>query len=380
MSKLTFPSKARRVIAVVIPHALDHAWRVALSVRSYVNQHPDLSMVAIQHVPRKWLVNVREVGAAGVIGFFSDVDTGDLAQVSVPVVNFSSNLHGIVPSVSPDNVATGSMAAGHLMQTGCTRFLYVSFQRSAFATDRYDGFRDRLLRAGHTSEWFVWEPRKEGADEALRQLLDEPVGVFTADDGCARRLSECAESWRLRIPQDITLVSCNNDLRTCTLATVPITSVDLDPERIGWEAAEMLHMMLAGRRAVDRRIPPLGVVARASSQPSAADDPPLDFALSYIREHACEAMTVNDIMEHLTISRRTLEKRFTARFGRTLHDEIRRVRLARAQQLLAETELRVVDVAAHCGYAKHSAFTEDFRKQMGIPPSAYRHQRRTPRR
>ena len=54
-------------------------------------------------------------------------------------------------------------------------------------------------------------------------------------------------------------------------------------------------------------------------------------------------------MDHLDISRRTLEKRFKAVFGHTIHKEIRRVQLQRACELLTRSELRIPEVAERAG-------------------------------
>ena len=58
-----------------------------------------------------------------------------------------------------------------------------------------------------------------------------------------------------------------------------------------------------------------------------------------IAEHACEGMTVSEVLPHASVSRAQLEKKFRQYLGRTPQAEIRRVQIARIRQLLAESDL-----------------------------------------
>lgn len=78
----------------------------------------------------------------------------------------------------------------------------------------------------------------------------------------------------------------------------------------------------------------------------------------------------------LSMSRRSLEIRFERAMGRTLHKEIRRVRLERAKRLLQETDLPLDTVAAGAGFSTASYLTQVFKKEMGMTPAQYRRSNR----
>ena len=75
---------------------------------------------------------------------------------------------------------------------------------------------------------------------------------------------------------------------------------------------------------------------RRSTDMLAVEDADLAAAVRFIREHACDGITVADVVGKLPLSRRVLESRFERVLGRTPHAEILRVRLERVKQLLTE--------------------------------------------
>ena len=67
------------------------------------------------------------------------------------------------------------------------------------------------------------------------------------------------------MPDDVAVIGVNNDELVCELCDPPLSSVDVQAERIGWQAAEMLHSLVQGGGAppATTLVPPLGVVASA---------------------------------------------------------------------------------------------------------------------
>lgn len=67
-----------------------------------------------------------------------------------------------------------------------------------------------------------------------------------------------------------------------------------------------------------------------------------------------------------------ISRQFRRHFGCTIGEYMRRVRIARAQSLLARPDLPVAEIALLCGFADQSHFTTAFRKLTGMPPRRYR--------
>ena len=96
--------------------------------------------------------------------------------------------------------------------------------------------------------------------------------------------------------------------------------------------------------------------------------------LSYIRQCACDGINVADVLEQVPLNRRDLERRFNRLLGRSPAAEIRRVRLNRAKELLASSDLPISKVAEAVGFEYVERFVPLFRKHVGVTPLVYRKQ------
>ena len=119
-------------------------------------------------------------------------------------------------------------------------------------------------------------------------------------------------------------------------------------------------------------VSPLGVVARGSTRQLALEDPILSKVISAINESIDTPLSVDDLLKLVPISRISLERRFRRFLDRTPLQEIRRVRIARARQLLKATDLPLKAIATHCGYPAASRLIEAFQKETGSTPNSFR--------
>jgi LacI family transcriptional regulator len=87
---------------------------------------------------------------------------------------------------------------------------------------------------------------------------------------------------------------------------------------------------------------------------------------------------VRDILAHVPVSRRSLERRFRGVLGRSMLDEIRRVHLDRACRLLTETEFPIPTVAESSGFTDAKQLWLVFRKVLRQTPTEYRRATRHP--
>ena len=99
-------------------------------------------------------------------------------------------------------------------------------------------------------------------------------------------------------------------------------------------------------------------------------------ALSYIDDHVTRGVTVNEVAAATGVSRRWLALRFAATLGRSPHEEIVRMRFARVEQLLTDTDLTLAEIAHRCGFRHCEYMTAAFTKRYGMPPSRWRRQQR----
>ena len=130
------------------------------------------------------------------------------------------------------------------------------------------------------------------------------------------------------------------------------------------------------QRSGRKMLPPKGVHARVSTDSLAVDDANVAQSLRFIREHACEGIEVDDVVETVPISRSVLQRLFRDLLDRSIHDEIIRVRLSRARQLLQETDLPLIEIAERAGFRHQEYMGAVFRLRLGITPGTLRMRKR----
>lgn len=298
-----------------------------------------------------------------------------------------------------DNREIGRVAAKYFITKGFKSFLFVG--TDAFWSDeRERGFREAIEAAKHTLHVYREEPSPQrgrtwgrprfntvlAAGDALAEQmasLPQPLAVLCCNDVRGRAVVELCLMHGLRVPEQVAVLGVDNDALECELAHPPLSSVATPWRKLGERAAEMLDRMIdAHARPANGKpakvapgfhpVAPLGVIERQSTDVVAIGDDDVAAAIRYIRDHAHRRIGVTDVLTAVPIARRALEKRFRDQLGRSPLEEIRRVRVDRARQLLAQTELPMPQVADRCGFATAAWFSSAFRALTGETPSAYR--------
>ena len=181
------------------------------------------------------------------------------------------------------------------------------------------------------------------------------------------------------MPEDVAVLAVDNDAVICEICDPPLSSVALPGERIGEESAGLLARLMLGAPPPQRPrlFPPLGVVARRSSDLVAGPDVEVSAALRLIRVRACSGLGVPALLRELPMSRRTLEQRLRAAVGRSPAAEIRRVRMDEVRRLLAETDLLVRQIAARTGFGTGKRLSAVFERAYACSPVEYRRRMRS---
>jgi LacI family transcriptional regulator len=114
------------------------------------------------------------------------------------------------------------------------------------------------------------------------------------------------------------------------------------------------------------------VESRQSTEILAIADPSMALALRYIREQSLHGCTVTDVARFSALSRSVLERRFQKYLRRSPQAEIRNVQIARVKQLLLETDHKLADIAALCGFKHPEYLNVMFKRVTGQNPGEYR--------
>ena len=358
-------SYGRGVLRGVMAFAKTHDWLVSVGTRWGDDRAP---------APDEWDVDGMITQAMS-----KALDrriSGQCARRGVPVTNVSNMFGGsTLPSVLPDDEAVGRLAHAYLAGRGFTRFgFYGYLGPESYSQRRRDAFERAVVAAG--GQWFECDAGRASPAEVRRWAtgLPEPVGVLCCNDDAAYNfLAQCHRAG-VSVPDDLAVLGVDDDELINTLVTPSLSSVTLPAARIGFEAAGLLHRLMSGEAVAPEPVlvPPGGVVTRQSTDITAVEDRDVAAALLFIRSHVAEAVGVDDVADAAATSRRSLERRFRAALGRTVLDEIRHLRVERAKELLANTELAMPQIARASGFGDATRLGIVFRQLTGQPPSEYR--------
>jgi LacI family transcriptional regulator len=110
------------------------------------------------------------------------------------------------------------------------------------------------------------------------------------------------------------------------------------------------------------------------------EDEDIVLAVRFIREHASEPLQVDDVLDHVPLSRRSLERRFQQLVRHSITDEIRQAHINRAKDLLVNTDLAMSQVATASGFTTATRLGIVFHKEVGQSPTEFRRRTRAMRR
>jgi LacI family transcriptional regulator len=198
---------------------------------------------------------------------------------------------------------------------------------------------------------------------------------MTCHDDRGQQVLDACRRAGFDVPDQIAVMGVDNDPNLCNLCNPPLSSIDVNPARIGYEAAVLLEKMMNGGPAPTEPCllgPPRGIAARHSTDLLWVEDEEVAASIRFIREHACEGITVRDVLNQSSNSPSALEKRVKKTLGRTIKAEIGRIRLARAKLLLTETNWPVAKIAERCGFGEPKYFSAVFHKSIGMKAMDYR--------
>jgi LacI family transcriptional regulator len=292
-----------------------------------------------------------------------------------------------VSEIRPDSHAAGRMAAEHLLERGFRRFAFCGHPKNPnWSRQRAEGFCRRLEEAGfgcdvyqspQTRSALFWH-REYPRVRTWLERLQKPVGIMACNDIRGRQVIEACSMGAMHVPNDVAVVGVDEDALLSELSNPPLSSIALNGERGGYQAAELLHRMMLGEVQEQQRIlvDPLWVNSRRSTDVVAIEDRDVATTVRYIRENARRPIRIMDVVKHSGISRRALEIRFHRSLGWSIRAEIERVRIGLARQLLAETDLSVLKIAENTGFSGEDYLGKVFRRVTKTTLTQYRREHR----
>jgi LacI family transcriptional regulator len=290
-----------------------------------------------------------------------------------------------VPSFGGDHAAAVACAVEHLQKCGCESYLFIGFANSAGSTKRGGLFCNAFAGSGKRVVYHPLQDSLNGSfediailtkDQKLMELLHElpkPIGTFVLNDAYAAGFNVFCRHLQLAVPGAVRILG-TGDTSLTRMQDPQLSSVRVPREELGREMMAGLHRILDGAPPPTKPTLVGGayVVARESTIGVRESVGSIDEVRKYIEEHACAGVTVDELVDIVGVSRRSFEHWFREQVGHTPGDEILRVRLRKAKELLTRSELSMARIAAMVGFTESGAFSRFFRNGTGTSPRDFR--------
>ena len=392
----TVQNSRRPRVALLVESSRAYGRGVLLGIAKYVRAHDPWSVffqdLNLCDDTPAWLKHWQGEG------IITRLENDDIVRViqslKVPAVYLRHVRPAVkTPCVLTDNPAVSRLCFEHLRERGFRHFAFCGFNGADYSDERREAFC-RLVTAaglqchiytdreaspaakGNTAKYEGLGLKDGGQVTQWVERLPKPVGLMACNDMRGQQVLDACRALGVTVPEEVAVIGVDNDEVICTLSEPPLSSVVPDTERIGFEAAVCLAQMMGGGQmpVSEVYIVPSGIVTRRSTEVLAMEDRQIAAAARFIREHACEGVDVSDVLRVVPLSRSTLDRRFIQILGHTPKDEILRVRLNRAKQLLAETDFSQALIAEKVGFEHVEYLSRIFKKRVGKTPSEFRAQ------
>lgn len=319
----------------------------------------------------------------GVQGVIGTIDTPQLAEAIMergwPVV--STNLaydDYPLPCVIPDDEAIGKLAAEYFLGKGYRSLVYLGPLHLPYSTRRAESFANQV--EGVTGQRPVIYGESISNFEqrvALATFLRSrpmPVAILAANDAIGSGAMRACLDAGLSVPEQVALLGCGDNSIFCQLYEVSQSSIDMDFERVGYEAARRLADLIADRTLPEPvlTIPPTHIVERRSTDALAVADPALAAALNYLREHIDQAPTLTQLADAAATGTRNLQNKFREQLNRTASQEIQSMRTRRARELLLNSTYNITEISRVMNFHSPSHFSRFFKQHTGQSPAEFR--------
>ncbi len=375
-------SKLPRV-AVMLDLASAYGRSEAMGVAQYVASHQpwrvELS-VATQSTR-----SIRQIDADGLImPVTTEAQRDEVLKLGIPTVSIAGNLTDTgFPVVTADHEKIGRMAAEFFLKRGFEFMAFCGISDRYYSPRRGNGFTQTLQKAGircYMHEKSAPTARRNRTSDQKQRLaqwlvsLPKPCGLFVCDDLQAVELLDAARQVGVRVPDEVAVLSVDNDELSCNLSDPPLSSIDHGTQQIGYQAGNLLDRMLRGESVSLKPVvvPPTTIVLRRSTDVYPQSDPHINRALAFMQDNLTRRIQVEDIVEASGVSRRLLENAFRKVIHRSILDEYHRLQIEMIMHLLRDTTIPLKQIAMQMGFNNVYYFNAFFKRTVGIPPGKYR--------
>ncbi len=325
----------------------------------------------------------KEWDADGIIGQLennNEIKKFKKAGIAVIAQDFREKIEDI-PSITSSYHKTGQLGADYFLKRGFKHFAFYGFKNIVWSRERATGYEQRLKAKGYPVHHFaadehsttdVWYYKPSSLGNWLKSL-PKPVALMACDDNQGLHITEACRYSGIRIPDEIAVLGVDNDETICYLCDPPLSSISLDIEKAGYEAAKLLAAIIRGdKKTYDIVVNPTHIITRHSTDVFSTDDTLILKALNYIHQNIDNNIRVENIVREVAMSRRLLEKRFHQVTGYPIYQYISNQRIEKFTKILLETKKTAYEIALELGLPDSKNISRQFKKEKGMTPVEYR--------
>jgi len=315
----------------------------------------------------------------GVIGYVtSPLDFKFIIDTKTPAVLQCVSTPIDEEAIIVENKEIGIRAADYFIEKSFENFGFFGCRKLRFSNERLAGFSERgdnkKIHEYSTGMNNTLNSSRAAKITQWLKKLPKPIAVFTCNDDWAKILSEVCIAAEISIPEDVSILGVDNDEIVCETTWPNISSICLNTQKAGFKAAELLDTMISAKRPTNKviTINHTHIEERRSTDITITKDQLLSSALQYIRTNIDKPIQVTDILQHVSISRRSLQDKFQKNLGSSVLTQIRKMQIERVARLLTETDLSITTIADQSGFTSFNNLSRVFKKYKDTSPSEYR--------
>jgi AraC-like DNA-binding protein len=241
---------------------------------------------------------------------------------------------------------------------------------------------ERWFRLTHRRQWIVAALRRNAPRTCVLLAVDRDQRIVAVDRSARQLLGERGRRFEKHLPLTAFFQSAPGLLRrrgygdaAFTLRdsndaepwTALVTAPDIVAVMPNHETRALLHVR--PRRDCLTRLP---LMASDGEERRGLPRGALQRVEEYVDANMDSALEIDELAAVARMSPSHFTRSFSKSVGLTPHRYVIQCRVAKARELLATTDLSLIDIALNMGFSDQSHFSRRFQELVGVPPGAFR--------
>ena len=316
-----------------------------------------------------------------VIGRIKQSAYQEIKRLKIPCTNvwYNNNLTEKIPSTLFDYKAMGRQAANHFINRGFKNLVHIDFNDIS-SLHYSEGVKEVLNEYGYRlsscildREYSKNSQSWEKQIDTFRQWSEEwefPMAVCSSSAIIVA--VTCCNQLGIRIPEDLAIVITSDEQSYTENMRPKLTTVNLDYEKLGYKAVESLHKKITKEKEdvfIDY-YDYFDLVSRESTDSYLVDDELVKKCYRLMIDDIGNIHQVADLVRRLEVSRTTLETRFSKETGHSLKEEMDRIKVEKATDLIHSKNYTLKEITFLAGFSSAQHMRRTFVRIKGQTPAS----------